>query len=155
MKIYDGSKADEIYAALHEYVPGSSDEQKSAIILTEVTAVGTAKIFLIFYFFDGSEPPQSGPLSTFLGIDAILDTTGTKSYSELVSVPPVYNHPTWLTVIQLQENGQGAELLNSRISFRVFIPFHRTRIGPDFNFLLDIHPSLRIRYARDVSRDLG
>lgn len=89
MRIYDGSKADEIYAALHQYVPGNSDEQKSAIILTDVTALGGSKIFIIFYFYDGPEPPTSGPVSQFLGIDAILDTAGTKSYSKLVCSNPL------------------------------------------------------------------
>ena len=90
MRIYDGSKADEIYAALHQYVPGNSDEQKSAIILTDVTALAWAKIFIIFYFYDGPDPPTSGPMSQFLDIDAILDTAGTKSYSKLVCSTPLW-----------------------------------------------------------------
>lgn len=100
MKIYDGSKADEIYAALHEYVPGNSDEQESAIILTEVTAVGSAKIFLVFYFFDGPDPPQTGPLFRFLKIKSILDTTGTKSYSKLVSLSRIFcKRRMWLMMM--------------------------------------------------------
>lgn len=88
MRIYDGGKSDEIYSALHNFVPGNADDEKAAIILTDITAIGSAKIFLIFYFYDGPEPPTTGAFAQFLNIDATLDITSTQSYSELVS--PLY-----------------------------------------------------------------
>lgn len=83
MRMYEGGKADEIYSALHNFVP--SDDEKAAIILTDVTAIGSARIFLIFYYYEGEEPPTTGPFAQFLNIDSTIDTTSKKSYSELVS----------------------------------------------------------------------
>ena len=85
MRIYAGGKADEIYAALHNFVPGNADDEKAAIILTDVTAVGGTRIFLIFYFYDGPNPPTTGPLAQFLNIGSMIDITSTQSYSKLVS----------------------------------------------------------------------
>ena len=85
MRIYAGGKADEIYAALHNFVPGNANEEKAAIILTDVTAVGGTRIFLIFYFYDGPNPPTTGPLAQFLNIGSMIDITDTQSYSKLVS----------------------------------------------------------------------
>lgn len=86
--MYDGGKADEIYAALHNFVPGNAEEEKAAIILTDITAIGGAKLFLIFYFYDAPKPPTTGPLAQFLNIGSIIDTTSTKSYANLVSPRP-------------------------------------------------------------------
>ena len=83
--MYSGSKADEIHAALHNFVPGEDD--KAAIILTDIIALGSARLFLIFYYYEAEEPPTTGPFSQFLNIDSIIDTTKTQSYSELVSQP--------------------------------------------------------------------
>ena len=88
MRMYGGGKADEIYAALHNFVPGNAADEKAAIILTDITAIGGAKLFLIFYFYDGPKPPTTGPLAQFLNIDSIIDTTSTKSYANLVSPRP-------------------------------------------------------------------
>jgi hypothetical protein len=90
MRMYGGEKADEIYAALHNFVPGNADDEKAAIILTDITAIGGAKLFLIFYFYDGPEPPTTGPLAQFLNIGSILDTTSTQSYAKLVVKPPPF-----------------------------------------------------------------
>ncbi|KAK4031403.1 hypothetical protein C8A01DRAFT_21365 [Parachaetomium inaequale] len=103
MRIYGGGKADDIYAALHNFVPGNADDEKAAIILSDVTAIGGAKIFLIFYFYAEPEPPTTGPLAQFLNIDSIIDITSTQSYAKL-----------------LKSNGEGAALLQSRVSFRTF-----------------------------------
>ena len=84
-RLYDGGKADDIYSALHNFVPGNADDDKAAIILTDVIALGSARLFLIFYYYEGEEPPTTGPLAQFLNIGSILDTTKTQSYSELVS----------------------------------------------------------------------
>ncbi len=88
MRIYDGGKADEIYAALHNFVPGNAQDEKAAIILSDVTAIGGAKIFLMFYFYAEPKPPTTGPLAQFLNIGSIIDTTSTQSYAKLVSSRP-------------------------------------------------------------------
>ncbi|SPO03123.1 related to 6-hydroxy-d-nicotine oxidase [Cephalotrichum gorgonifer] len=125
-RIYDGGKASEIYSALHNFVPGNADDEKAAIILTDITAVGGTKLFLIFYFYDGPEPPTTGPFAQFLNIGSTLDTTSTQSYSAL-----------------LKSNGESAELLQSRISFRTFTlpyvpdaPHMYSEISDKFTFLI-------------------
>ncbi|MBE3047325.1 hypothetical protein IMZ48_33355 [Candidatus Bathyarchaeota archaeon] len=83
MRIYDGGKADEIYSALHNFVPG--DDDKAAIIISDVIALGSeVRIILVFYYYEDEEPPTTGPFAQFLNIDSTLDITSTKSYSELV-----------------------------------------------------------------------
>lgn len=81
--MYDASKAEEIYAALHNLVPGEDD--KAAVILTDTIAIGSAQIFLLFYYYEAEEPPTTGPFAQFLNIDSIVDTTSKTSYSDLVS----------------------------------------------------------------------
>ena len=87
IRIYDGNKADEIYAALHKFVPGNADDSKAAIILTDVTAVGGLKTFLIFYFYQGPSPPTEGAFAEFLRIGSTISLTKTRSYADLVGIP--------------------------------------------------------------------
>ena len=89
MRIYGGGKADEIYAALHEFVPGNADDPKAAIILTDTILVGASQLFIIFYFYDGPEPPKEGAFAKFLEIDATLDITKKQSYADLVSTQEI------------------------------------------------------------------
>ncbi len=86
MRIYDANteNANRIYAALHNYVPGKADDGKSAIILSNIDAVGGITTILMFFFYDGPEPPSSGPLAEFLKIPSIIDMTSTQSYADLV-----------------------------------------------------------------------
>ncbi|KAJ4301983.1 hypothetical protein N0V88_002114 [Collariella sp. IMI 366227] len=88
MRMYSGGKADEIYAALHNFVPGNAADEKAAIILTDITAIGGVKMFLMFYFYAAPEPPKTGPLAQFLNIDSIIDITKTQSYAELTFTLP-------------------------------------------------------------------
>ncbi|KAK7414984.1 hypothetical protein QQX98_006217 [Neonectria punicea] len=101
LRIYDDSKTEEIFKALHEFVPGNNKDEKVAIIVTNLFAVGSTRAFIIFYFYDGEKPPTSGAFADFLEIDSLIDITDTQTYPEL-----------------LKANGFGASLLNSRISFR-------------------------------------
>lgn len=93
MRIYDSSKANEIYSALHNFVPGNAEDPKAAIILTDITAVGGLKLFLIFYFYDGPEPPTEGPFAQFLDIESTIALTSTRSYADLVRPSPI---PCWV-----------------------------------------------------------
>ncbi|EGX50845.1 hypothetical protein AOL_s00054g931 [Orbilia oligospora ATCC 24927] len=101
MRIYDESKADAIFKALHEFVPYNLQDKKAAIITTNIFAIGGTRAFIMFYFYDGETPPTTGPFADFLKIGSIIDITKTQTYPEL-----------------LKSNGFGASLLNSRISFR-------------------------------------
>ncbi|KAJ4245724.1 hypothetical protein NW762_013848 [Fusarium torreyae] len=64
MRIYDESKTDDIYKALHEFIPHNNLDPKAAIIVTSIVAIGSSKAFIVFYFYDGEEPPTSGHLRT-------------------------------------------------------------------------------------------
>lgn len=85
MRIYGEDAADQIYGALHNFVAGNAKDPKAAIILTDITALGGAKLFLIFYFYAEPTPPTTGPFADFLDIDSTLDITSEQSYAELVS----------------------------------------------------------------------
>ncbi|KAK6357613.1 hypothetical protein TWF718_001921 [Orbilia javanica] len=101
MRIYDDSKREAIFKALHDFVPYNPQDPKAAIIATNSFAIGGTRSFIMFYFYDGETPPTSGPFADFLKIGSILDITKTQTYPEL-----------------LKSNGFGASLLNARISFR-------------------------------------
>ncbi|RBR24909.1 uncharacterized protein FIESC28_02327 [Fusarium coffeatum] len=101
IRTYDESKTDELYAAMHKFIPYSNEDPKAAIITTSLILTGSSRINLMFYFYDGEKPPTTGPFADFLKIKSTLSTTKTQSYPEL-----------------LKSNGAGVSLLNSRISFR-------------------------------------
>ncbi|KAM0232511.1 hypothetical protein ACHAP5_010683 [Fusarium lateritium] len=100
-RIYDGSQTEELYKAMHEFIPYSNEDPKAAIIVTSLIAIGGIKLNLLFYFYDGEKPPTSGPFADLLKIKTTISTTKTQSYPAL-----------------LESNGAGASLLNSRIAFR-------------------------------------
>ena len=110
--MYDGGKADDIYAALHNFVPGNADDDKAAIILSDIIALGSARLFLIFYYYEGEEPPTTGSFAQFLNIDSTLDTTKTQSYSELVSrtssVRVTFTRVAYTAAVEVEWRGSGA-----------------------------------------------
>lgn len=85
MRIYDAKYSDQIFQALHSFVPGGPEDPKAAIILTNVDAVGGLTTLIIFYFYDGPAAPTEGPFADFLKIPSILSTTKTQDYASLVS----------------------------------------------------------------------
>ena len=86
MRIYDESKTDDIYKALHEFIPYNNLDPKAAIIVTSIVAVGSSKAFIVFYFYDAEEPPTSGPFADFLKIKSLIAITKKQTYAELVSI---------------------------------------------------------------------
>lgn len=72
MRIYDGGKADEIYAGLHNFVVSNADDPKAAIILSDITSFGGLKLFLVFFFYAEPEPSTSGAFAQLLDIE--IDT---------------------------------------------------------------------------------
>ncbi|KAM5345972.1 hypothetical protein ACJ41O_011833 [Fusarium nematophilum] len=83
MRIYNGDKKDQIFKALHDFVPYSNEDSKGAIIVTNIFAVGSTELFIVFYFYDGEKPPTSGPFADLLKLDSILDQTSTQTYAKL------------------------------------------------------------------------
>ncbi|KAF4455710.1 hypothetical protein F53441_2027 [Fusarium austroafricanum] len=101
IRMYDESKTDEIYEAMHRFIPYNSKDPKAAIIVTNLILTGSTRPNLLFYFYDGEKPPTSGPFADLLKIKSTYDSTKIQSYPDL-----------------LKSNGVGVSLLNSRISFR-------------------------------------
>lgn len=101
-RLYDPSKKDALFAALHNFVPANADDPKSAVIFTDlaITLNGTGD--LVFYFHEGPDKPTSGPLKEFLDIPPLFDLTKTQSYAQL-----------------LKGNGDLSSLSVARTSFRV------------------------------------
>ncbi|KAK8068497.1 hypothetical protein PG996_007609 [Apiospora saccharicola] len=113
LRLYDPSQKDALFAALHNFVPASSDDPKSAVIFTDlaITLNGTGNI--VFYFHEGPDKPTSGPLKEFLDIPALFDLTKAQSYAQL-----------------LKSNGDISAVNVARYSFRTFtIPYIPT--NPD------------------------
>lgn len=117
MRIYDANtaNANQIYTALHNYVPGKADAGKSAIILSNVDAVGGITTIIMFFFYDGPNPPSTGPLADFLKIPSLIDMTSTQTYAELVSSRTAVLHMLNLTCVPQSSRAMGwAHLLSKR-----------------------------------------
>lgn len=84
MRIYGGDKADEIFSALHDFTPSNADDPKAAIILTDNITLEGLRLFIIYYFYEGPEPPTEGAFAKFLEISSTTDGTKTRSYADLV-----------------------------------------------------------------------
>ncbi|KAM0438527.1 hypothetical protein ACHAPT_001276 [Fusarium lateritium] len=107
IRIYDESKSNELFEALHEFTPYNNQDNKAAIIVSNLITLGSAKTFWVFYFYHGQKPPTTGAFAKFLKIKALASTTKTQPYPNL-----------------LKSNGFGVSLLNARQSFRtITIPY--------------------------------
>lgn len=105
LRIYTNASRDALTTALHNFVPNGADDPKAAVIFTDILAIGSTPIIIVYYFYDGPTVPTDSILAEFLSIPALADQTSTRSYSDL-----------------LQSNGAEAALLMSRVSFRVSFP---------------------------------
>lgn len=73
-------------------------------------AVGSIHGFLLYFFYDGPDPPATGVFADILKIPSLKDQTKTRKYSNL-----------------LRSAGKGALVMGGRYSFRVsksFIDLH-------------------------------
>ena len=86
IRAYTSDQQSQLFSALHNFVPSGDQDPKGAIIITDLKAVKSITAFVVYYFYDGETPPTSGPFADFLSISSLVDTTGTKSYAELVRV---------------------------------------------------------------------
>lgn len=88
-RLFTGDKKiEEVLEAVHEFTADNKDDPKAAIIpATQHLAPGDplgVKILLLFLFYDGPEPPVTGPLAKILDITPLVDNTKTQSYSALL-----------------------------------------------------------------------
>ncbi|KFY77699.1 hypothetical protein V499_02981 [Pseudogymnoascus sp. VKM F-103] len=79
--IIDGSKTDQVLAAIRDFTEYNLDD-KAAIIATSERST-LLNTWILFLFYDGLEPP-AGVFDNFTHIGPILKTTKTRSYLELV-----------------------------------------------------------------------
>lgn len=99
--VYDNSKKDALYAALHNFTAHGAEDPKAAIIFSDVI-LGAIKTTFMYYFYDGPERPATGPFADFMKISSVGCLPSKKKYSQLI-----------------RSNGELVGLLNARISFRV------------------------------------
>ncbi|KAI1634262.1 hypothetical protein F4809DRAFT_619361 [Biscogniauxia mediterranea] len=102
-RFFSADKADELYAALHSFVPYGREDPKAAIIHTTLFSVGGTESHIVFFFYDGETPPTEGPFADYMNVSPLADITSVQKYSSL-----------------LKTNGATGELLNARISFRTY-----------------------------------
>lgn len=69
---------------MHDFIPNGVSDPKGAIIHTGIVAVAGVKLSILWFFYDGPEPPTTGPWAEFVDVPAIISTTKTQSYSSLV-----------------------------------------------------------------------
>jgi FAD/FMN-containing dehydrogenase len=82
--VYDPTQEDKLYAALHDFVGHGAEDPKAAIIFSDLVLAADVKTKLIFYFYDNSIPPSSGPFADFFKIPGLACVPRTQKYSELV-----------------------------------------------------------------------
>jgi hypothetical protein len=83
-RLYDDSRADEIYAALHDFVLSGPNDTKAAIIVSSIVATADTPVQLVYFFYDGPEPPTTGPFADLLAVPSLVSLTSKQSYSSLV-----------------------------------------------------------------------
>jgi hypothetical protein len=84
MRVYNSTVMNDLYNALHKFTQNQPDP-KAAIIFVHPQP-GT---YMLYFFYDGPQPvPQA--FSGLFEIPSMMDTTQTKSYTEMVSfhAPP-------------------------------------------------------------------
>ena len=84
--VYDESKANQLYAVLHDFAGHGAEDPKAAIIFSDLVLAAGIKVKLLFYFYDNPTPPTSGPFADFFKISNLACKPKTQKYSELVSL---------------------------------------------------------------------
>lgn len=102
LRIYDSSHDSEIFRLMHEFIPTMESDPKGTIIHTGIIAVGGVTTSFLWFFYDGPEPPTTGPYAELTEIPSLVSTAKTQSYSSL-----------------LKANGDFGGLIVARDSFTV------------------------------------
>jgi len=72
----------ELYEAMHDYIL-NPPTTKSAIIFTHGQPAGFIKFYMLFFFYDGPEPP-AGAFGKLTNIKPTVDYTKTRTYPAMV-----------------------------------------------------------------------
>jgi FAD/FMN-containing dehydrogenase len=83
---YSALQDQELDAALHNFAGNGSQDPKAAIIFTNLVLAGNTTTKLIYYFYDGSARPTSGPFADFFKVPSLACLPKTQKYSELVKI---------------------------------------------------------------------
>ncbi|QDS75537.1 hypothetical protein FKW77_005382 [Venturia effusa] len=82
-RIYTGGKSKEMLAAVRDFTENYPDPKAAIIATSEVTVAGLADIWVVFYWYNGPQPPP-GTFEKFDKIRHIIDGTKTRTLDELM-----------------------------------------------------------------------
>lgn len=83
-RFYLHSDMEKLYGHMHDFGRDISQDPKSAIIFTDLIWSDGSRNIMVFYFYDGPEPPTTGPFADFLALESLFSTTMKQSYATLV-----------------------------------------------------------------------
>ncbi|KAK7997294.1 hypothetical protein PG989_005334 [Apiospora arundinis] len=94
VRLYRRRQWDRLQAALHDFTITGAEDPKAAIIFADFFMYKNMGLYMAFFFYDGEEPPASGPFADLLEVSAMVDFTSTKKYSSLTfTLPAIPNNP--------------------------------------------------------------
>ncbi|KAK8127717.1 hypothetical protein PG984_008825 [Apiospora sp. TS-2023a] len=102
VRVYRRSRWEQLQAALHDFITTGAEDPKAAIIFADFFMFKNWGVYSVFFFYDGENPPSTGPFAEMLKIPATVGSTSTKKYSSLL----------WM-------NGFLADWIRGRVLFRV------------------------------------
>lgn len=85
VRLYRQNRWEGLQAALHNFITAGAEDPKAAIIFADFFMFKNWGIYMVFFFYDGENPPSTGPLAEMLRVPAMADFTSTKKYSSMVS----------------------------------------------------------------------
>ncbi|KAK8042528.1 hypothetical protein PG994_013011 [Apiospora phragmitis] len=129
VRIYRRSRWDQLQTALHNFTIAGAEDPKAAIIFADFFMFKNLGVYTVFFFYDGEDPPSTGPFAEMLKIPATVDVTSTKKYSSI-----------------LWANGFLAKWIRGRVLFRLTI----NNPHPDLHASRDPQPPPPLRRDRDA-----
>ena len=91
VRLYRRGRWDRLQTVLHNFTITGAEDPKAAIIFADFFMFKKLSLYMVFLFYDGEEPPTTGPFADLLEVPAMVDFTSTKKYSSLVSFIGCHN----------------------------------------------------------------
>lgn len=82
-RVYTGGKAKEMLAAIRDFTENYPDPKAAIIATAEVTLANLADIWIVFFWYNGAQPPP-GTFKNFDNIHHIIDGTKSRTLDELM-----------------------------------------------------------------------
>lgn len=73
-----------ILSAVRNFTENYNDTKAAIIATSELTLYNTTDLWVLFLFYDGTEPP-AGVFDEFLALDPLINTCETRSYGDLLT----------------------------------------------------------------------